>query len=295
MIHPEFFSDSHQAFKQFRKVTSIPRFLKSRGVVRSPWLWILFFTWLATIWIVHFFMPLSIVPILPLPKGQGFWAFCAFVGAFASLPFLAVCFWVDLQWKKRKLKHIGIEVKGWNWFGPKVQQFMLQEFTDYLTDSGFHNPEAISQLIENARDEIEARWRPIYVILTLVTVNIACIIAYYQILFSQWLGTAHPSNEDITLLINIGAPFILIMLAYNFLFYAFCFSYFRRERAIYLHCLSNIRLSLLKRCKRQDTKSGIAIDGAQSQVYKPAFFSLCCELRHPLCKKRRFIWACFVD
>jgi hypothetical protein len=64
MIQPELFSDSHQAFEYFRKVTSVTHFVRSKEVVRPPWLWILFFAWLVTIWIVHFFP--SVVHVLAL-------------------------------------------------------------------------------------------------------------------------------------------------------------------------------------------------------------------------------------
>src|SRR6202011_4798865 len=102
-----------------------------------------------------------------------------------------------------------IVVAGWNWFGPEVQRLMLQEFTDYLADKGFHNPEALDQLIANTRDEIEARWRPISVILTLITLVVALFIAYYQPVFSQFLQNAVKSNADIRPFARLGVVIII--------------------------------------------------------------------------------------
>jgi len=73
MIQPELFSDSHQAFKHFLKVTSMGYFLKSKGLAHARWPWLLYLAaWLATIWIVHFVDPSSIVPVLALLKHISF-------------------------------------------------------------------------------------------------------------------------------------------------------------------------------------------------------------------------------
>ena len=59
MIQPESFSDSHQAFEHFRKVTSIKYFLRSKELYPPRWPWVLLLAaWLATICIVHFFIAL---------------------------------------------------------------------------------------------------------------------------------------------------------------------------------------------------------------------------------------------
>ena len=140
-----------------------------------------------------------------------------------------------------------IFVKGWNWFGREVQQLMFQEFTEYLTTKGLYNLEALNQLIENTRDEIETSWRPIPVMLTLVTLAIALYIAYYQPMFRRFLGSDRVSGEYMTLLAKLGVLVFIPMLAYGYLVYSHLFARFRRERAIYIHCLSAMRLLLLKR------------------------------------------------
>jgi hypothetical protein len=257
MIQPELFSDSHQAFEHFRKVTSITHFVKSKQLVRPPWLLILSLAWLATIWIVHFFISLPPLYLYwPFPRGIGFWLFCAAYGTIASIPFLVVCVLIDSRWMKRGLKDKGIVVAGWSWWGPEVQRLMLQEFTDYLAARGFYNPEALDQLMENTRDEIEARWRPSPVLLALSTLAAAFLIAYYQVVFSEFLQLAVKQIKYIKPFALIGVPVFAIIVAFVYMLFSNSpfdvilrgsrYLSLRSERAIYLHCLSAIRPSLLK-------------------------------------------------
>src|ERR1700730_3567106 len=108
MIRPELFSDSHQAFKQFREVTRTRHFLKSRQLLPPPWPWILLLAaWLAIIWIVHFFFPRSI---------GVFWLSSVIFGTFLSVPFLWIGLLVDSMRIIRALKEKKIaDVKGLNW------------------------------------------------------------------------------------------------------------------------------------------------------------------------------------
>jgi hypothetical protein len=258
MIQPELFSDSHQAFEHFRKVTDARYFLKSQDLLPPNWPWILLLTaWLTTIWIVHFFVPPSVVQVLALPKDRGnFWLTCVAVGTVASVPFLVIYAMFDSRRIIRGLKDKGIVVAGWNWWGPEVQLLMLKEFTAYLAHKGFYNPDALNQLIKNTRDEIEARWRPIPVILTLSTLVVALIIAYYQSVFGQFLQMAVKSNKEIRPFALLGVAVCMLILLFGYMlcsptaFYVIPigsrYLSLRSERAIYMHCLAAIRLSLLK-------------------------------------------------
>lgn len=247
MIEPESFSDSHQAFKHFREVTNAVNFLRSKQVVPPRWSLILCLAaWPVTIWLAHFHIYFSAPYLTPARQEALFWTPSLYFGTIAwVISFFVPYIYFRSKWIKRALKDKRIVVvKGWNWFGPEVQLLMLQEFTEHLADRGFHNPEAINQLIE-------ARWRPISLILTQITLAVALIIAFLQPVFSQFLVVAHASGEDIALLAKLGALLFLLLLVCNLLFYMDYFSYFRRERAIFMHGLSTIRLSLLKRYKHR--------------------------------------------
>jgi hypothetical protein len=274
MIQPESFSDSQQAFEHFRKVTNPAKFLKSKGLVYPRWRLVL---WLAalpvTIWLVHFclvhrFFPPSIVYVIiwfyvmTLPKDIALWLGCVYVGIIAwviafSLPYVLLRW----RWTKKALESKAIlkhgVVKGWNWFGPKVQSLMLQQFTEYLADRGFYNPEALHQLMDNTRDEIQARWRALPVILTLGAVVVGLISPFVVSLFSRYLVIANTSSEDIMNYLKVVSMLVLLIcfiyIVFSFHAVPMSFRYLnsRMERAIYMHCLSNIRLSLLKRCKHR--------------------------------------------
>src|SRR5271166_5654019 len=120
---------------------------------------------------------------------------------------------------------------------------MLQEFTKYLACKGYYNPEALNQLIENTRDEIEARWRPSPVLLTLATLAVALLIAYYQVVLSEFLQLAVKHMKDIKPFAIIGVPvFIIIVFFVSMLFSNSSLDVFligsrylslRSERAIY--------------------------------------------------------------
>jgi hypothetical protein len=256
MIQPELFTDSHKAFEEFRKVTSPRNFLKSHDLLPPSWLWILWLVaWPAAIWIVHLFP--SVVRVLGLPKGSiSFWLSCVVVGIILSIVFLIIYAVVDSRRIIRGLKAKGIVVEEWYWWGPKVQGLMLQEFINYLGRKGFYNPEALDQLMENTRDEIEARWRPSPVLLTLLTVAVALLIAYYQVVFSEFLQLAVKHAKGIKPFALIGVPVFMVIVLFVFMLFSNSsldviligsrYLSLRSERAIYLHCLTAIKLSLLK-------------------------------------------------
>jgi hypothetical protein len=214
MIQPELFSDSHQAFEHFRKVTSITHFLKEKELLPPRWPWVLLLVaWLATIWIVHFFIMLPpLYAYWPFSRVIGFWLSSLLFGTLVLIPFVGICVFVDSRWIIRRLKNRGIVVIGWNWFGKEVQRLMLQDFTEYLVDRGYYNLEALGQLIDNSRDEIEARWRPIAVMLTTITLAVALLLAYYQPVFSSLLQIYVKSGSDINLLAKLSIVGLLVML-----------------------------------------------------------------------------------
>jgi hypothetical protein len=156
----------------------------------------------------------------------------------------------------RRLKEKGILVEQPDSWGLKVQQLMLQEFTDYLAKKGLCNPEALDQLMENTRDEIEARWRPSPVVFLLITLTVAVIIAYHQTVFSRWLELHVLLSKGIKRYAILGVVLIILLLllvyilcsktAFHVVPLSFRYLSLRTERAIYMHCLSAIRLSLLK-------------------------------------------------
>ena len=155
----------------------------------------------------------------PLSEASGVWVFRLLSGLLLVIPFLFIGALIESKWIIRRLKNGGIVVEGWNWFGPEVQRSMLQEFTDYLTDIGLYSPEALDQLINNSRDEIEARWRPISVISTVLTLVVALFIAYYQPVFSQFLQLAVKSGGDIRQVVKIGVIGVLIVLLFGLMLY----------------------------------------------------------------------------
>jgi hypothetical protein len=206
-------------------------------------------------WLVHSCLPYFFVQRLDLHTVANSWFFSALCALLPLVLFFVLWGFVDSGRIKRGLKDKGIDVREGFWFGPVVQRLMLQEFIDYLENNGLYNPEALSQLIDNTRDEIEAIWRPISVILTVGMLGAAFIIAYYQTVFGQFLQIAANKTVEelepfalIGCFVLIGIPFICFMLYPSSTVIPTKSSYLSmgRERAIYMHCLSTIRLSLLK-------------------------------------------------
>jgi hypothetical protein len=249
MIEPESFSESHQAFKYFRKVTDPAHFLRWQQIVPPRWSYVLCLSALpVTIWIAHFLVtgPFAVF-VLAFPNPFSLLMSYVYFGTLGWIIVFCVPYiWFKFRWIKRVLKDKRITVKGWNWFGPEVQLLILQQFAEHLRDKGLLNPEALNQLIDNSRDVIEARWRPMPVLLTLITLGVALVIACFQPLLSQLLVVLHTSIEDITTLAKLAVLYFVIVFVYGYMSYSHFFSPFRRERAIYMHCLSDIRLGLLK-------------------------------------------------
>jgi len=199
---------------------------------------------------------------MTLPKDIALWLCCVYVGTIAwVIAFFVPYILFRSRWIKKALESKAIlkhgVVKGWNWFGPEVQCLMLQEFTAYLENEGLKNPEALHQLIENTRDEIQARWRAIPVMLTLVVLVAGLISPFVVSLFNRYLVITNTSSEDIMQLFEVVGvlviPIFLVYIGVSFLAVPVSFRYLnvRMERAIYIHCLSAIRLSLLKRHKQR--------------------------------------------
>jgi hypothetical protein len=286
MIEPELISDLHKAFKYFCKVTNPHHFLKERQIRPLGWQEIILYALLpATIWIVYFFLPLLVAHFLAFANNIiTVWSVYTFIGGFLwIIMFLLPARWLRSRRFKKALHKKGISIKRGYWFGKKVELLMMQEFTSYLARKGLYNKDAVEQLAKNTRDEIESRWRPTAIILALFTVDLAIAIAYYQTVFGRVLATPSPlSGEDLALLIRLGVVLLTVVLLYNCLFLAIYYSYFGKQRATYLHCLSNISLSLLKDCKKGKGEPKIASPPAE--IPKPAFFLLFCEFRNPFRK-----------
>jgi hypothetical protein len=171
MIQPERFSDLQQIFDHFRKVTSTRHFLRSKDLLSTPrWRWLLLLSgWLVMIGIVHRFISPSVLRISPLVRDNSYWITSVYYGTIFSVPLLVILALVESRRIIRGLKKKKIPVQGWwNWFSPEVQELMFREFTDYLKAKCLCNPEALSVLLQNARDEIEARWRAITAVVTVV-------------------------------------------------------------------------------------------------------------------------------
>jgi hypothetical protein len=184
MIQPERCSDSHKAFTYFCDVTSRSHFLKENNLASPSWLTILFFIVLLTfIWLVHSFVPPPVLRLLAVPYDQGFWVASAILGTVLTIAVLFIYVWIDSGRIKKALKmRRDIDVTGSDWLGPEVQRSMLQKFTVYLMGNSLYNLEALKQLLDGARDEIEARWRAITavvtVILALITLGVALILGF---------------------------------------------------------------------------------------------------------------------
>jgi uncharacterized membrane protein len=302
MIQPERFSDIHQAFKEFRKVTGVWHLLKfsrQHEFVSPRWpLVLLLVAYLPTIWIVHFFIPLSVVQVFAAPNDKWLWLYWVLLGIIALIVLFLISYLIASHWMLRRLKDAKLVDNEATSFVAEIERLMLHEFTDYLARKGFYNLEALSQLIENTRDEIEARWRPSPVLLTLITLAVALIISYFQAVFSQFLQNQFQKypHEDIGKYFFYGLLLSSLVLGVGFILNPILLSYvlpigprylsLRSERAIYMHCLSNIRLSLLKSSKEESIKPEKAIASPPAQIPKPATFLLYCEFRHPFRKKQ---------
>jgi hypothetical protein len=290
MIQPNF-SDSHKAFEEFCKVTDPQHFLRANASMPPLWRQYTAFAALpVTIWIVHFFIPLSVVRFLVFSQDiTASWIVWIFIGQCIWLiVFFFPAQWFFSQQIKRILREKGIAIKGWHWFGPEVAQLMRQEFTLYLACKGFCNSEALGQLINDTRDDIERIWRPMPVILTLTTLAIAVAIAYYQPVFGQ--AIAHATSTELLQLALGGIVIAIPVVIYGWVFYTEVFSAFRMKRSTYLQCLSHIRLSVIKSRQAENTKPDVARSNFSPQVSKQVAFSLYCEFRHPFSKGSRFIF-----
>jgi Na+/proline symporter len=105
------------------------------------------------------------------------------------------------------------------------------------------------------------------VVVMLTTLTVALLIACCQPLWQHFVQNAK-SDEDTK---KVTALVLLFIVVLRFGYIAIV-SYLipigsrylglRSARAIYMHCLSAIRLSLLKRCKEDIAKSQIRIDVA---------------------------------
>jgi hypothetical protein len=217
MIQPELFSDSHQAFEHFRKVTNLRQFLKSKKSLPPSWpLILLLAAWLTAIWILHLLIPSPVVRVLLLPEdSSSVFGFCVILGTIAQIPLIVMLASANSRFITRRLKEKGILVEQPDSWGLKVQQLMLQEFTDYLAKKGLCNPEALDQLMENTRDEIEARWRPSPVVFLLITLTVAVIIAYYQTVFSRWLELHVLLSKGIKRYAILGVVLIILLLCWS--------------------------------------------------------------------------------
>jgi hypothetical protein len=291
MLQIERISDLRKTFTTFKKVTKITTLLTPFGLFALFLLSAVSLgSWALISWAFYTISPpLIFSPSLSLYGEIGArWMSYTLYGQIATIPFFLVYLYVFSHLIKDDMrKKRGISVTGWHWRGAEIEQKLMDQFTEYLSNEGLLNISALEQLIENLRDEISFDRRPSTRFWTLLTISVALSIGLLQPVFSQVLIMWVRSKEEIW---QIAGLVIILSVSVVYLVFLTQLAYLprRNQREIYLHSLSAIRLALLKslKCEMSGSRSrpdrGVARSDDRHWISSLALCTACafiCGLR----------------
>ena len=179
MIFIESISLQHDLHATFKRLTSLVRFLKWKGLwplvkcgICSAFIWAVF------AWVFIRFDPWGNLTFFEVFGGKKL-ALAVLAELFTVPLFVGFLVIYSKQVKKVLLQR-GIVVTGWHWRGREVDELMLANFSDYLKEKGLLNLASVEQIIEATRDENNWKTRSQNVGFVIAGIVLACVIGIGQ-------------------------------------------------------------------------------------------------------------------